>query len=212
MERRHLIEGEACLRKTFFNSRTRSNHRCWIRDVPMFKSMQHNFNSSNTEEASGKGEKTLKKSGLCVSGVIYYWCYLLVVLFVSGVICNGYNQPVSSAEGEEGADISCHCKALHSAAQNSCTADISCHSSCIEAARETCIDANAVGFKMLCRCRRAAAFKSALFKFLLCAMMNGTSWSMRSCSALDALLHCLTIAPLNYCNVILWPKNLYSGE
>ena len=48
---------------------------------------------------------------------------MLVVLFVSGVICNGYNQPVSSAEGEEGADISCHCKALHSAAQNSCTAE-----------------------------------------------------------------------------------------
>ena len=45
-----------------------------------------------------------------------------MVLFVSGVICNGYNQPVSSAEGEEGADISCHCKALHSAAQQSCTA------------------------------------------------------------------------------------------
>ena len=75
---------------------------------------------------------------------------MLVVLFVSGVICNGYNQPVSSAEGEEGADISCHCKALHSAAQKSCAADISCHSSCIEAARETCIDANAMPSVLKC--------------------------------------------------------------
>ena len=48
----------------------------------MFKSMQHNFNSSNTEEASGKGEKTLKKSG-----IICQWYYLLEVLFVSGIIC-----------------------------------------------------------------------------------------------------------------------------
>ena len=161
---------------------------------------------------------------LFIRGVICWWYYLLVVLFVTATISQSAvlrekrgqiylaTAKPCTAQHRTAAQLN-STEQLHSwTAQQSCTADISCHSSCIEAAREMCIDANAVGFKMLCRCRRAAAFKSALFKFLLCAMMNGTSWSMRSCSALDALLHCLTIAPLNYCNVILWPKNLYSGE